>query len=75
VHRLLVTANVVLKSQIFVTLTMEALCTSETSVLTRVTGCIILEDDIIHEEMYFDSYNTVTGDRFHRKNYNRTCNF
>jgi hypothetical protein len=37
VRRLLVTANVVPSSQIFVTLLMEALSTSETSVFTRAT--------------------------------------
>jgi predicted hotdog family 3-hydroxylacyl-ACP dehydratase len=46
VRRLLVTANVVPRSQILVTLVMEALRSSETSDLTRATLRNIPEDGI-----------------------------
>jgi hypothetical protein len=44
----LVRANVVPSSQILVTLTMEALSSSETSVLTRTTWRNIPKDGILH---------------------------
>jgi hypothetical protein len=48
VLRFLVTANDVPSSQILVTLMMEAISASETSVLTRVTRCNIPGDGILH---------------------------
>jgi hypothetical protein len=46
--RLLVTANVVPSSPILVTLKMEALLSSETSVLTRATRRNITDDGFLH---------------------------
>jgi hypothetical protein len=48
VRQLLVTANVIPSSLIHVTLIMEALCSSEMSVLIRTAWCNIPEYGILH---------------------------
>jgi hypothetical protein len=62
VVKLLVTANVVHSSLILLTLVMEAICFSVTSIITRDTRRNIPEDDILHSHWRetFKSYIALT---------------
>jgi hypothetical protein len=59
VRRMLVTANVVPSSTILVALMMEALRSSETSVLTRASRRITLEDGILHNLLVYRTLSPV----------------
>jgi hypothetical protein len=69
VCKLLVTANVVLSSSIFVTLMMEAILSPETSVLTRATRRHIQGEGILHSDFRenLKSYIALPGWTFQRR--------
>jgi hypothetical protein len=68
-RRLLVTASVVASSPILVTLMMEAIRSSETSVLTRATRRDIPEDGMLHSHCRenLKSYIALTGWALYRR--------
>jgi hypothetical protein len=69
VRRLLVTANVVARSQILVALMMKGLSSSETSVLTRATQRNVPKDAILHSHLRenLKSYITLTAWTLYRR--------
>jgi hypothetical protein len=58
--RLLVTAKIVPSSPILVTLMMEAMCSSETSVLTRAMQRNIPEENILNNKAYPSKIYVIT---------------